>query len=82
MVTDAILKEMEKEGVDYEYLSFEKVPECIIKEHFPNIYSHCLAEGYDLLKEPVPIVPAQHYFMGGPATMPSSLQINCTSPFL
>ena len=65
VVTDAILKEMEKEGVDYEYLSFEKVPECIIKEHFPNIYSHCLAEGYDLLKEPVPIVPAQHYFMGG-----------------
>lgn len=65
VVTEAILKEMEKEGAEYEYLSFEKVPENIVKEHFPNIYQHCLEEGYDLLHEPVPIVPAQHYFMGG-----------------
>lgn len=65
IVTAAIQKEMEKEDVDYEYLSFAKVPEQIVKEHFPNIYRHCLAEGYDLLREPVPIVPAQHYFMGG-----------------
>lgn len=65
VVTDAIMKEMEKEGTEYEYISFEKVPERIVKEHFPNIYQHCLEEGYDLLREPVPIVPAQHYFMGG-----------------
>lgn len=56
---------MEKEGTAYEYLSFENVPENIIREHFPNIYQRCLEEGFDLLKEPVPIVPAQHYFMGG-----------------
>ena len=36
-----------------------------MRAHFPNIYRHCLEEGYDLLHEPVPIVPAQHYFMGG-----------------
>lgn len=65
VVTEAIMKEMEKEGTEYEYISFEKVPENIVKEHFPNIYKHCLEEGYDLLHEPVPIVPAQHYFMGG-----------------
>lgn len=65
VVTEAILKEMEKEGTAYEFLSFEHVPKNIVKEHFPNIYSRCLEEGYDLLKEPVPIVPAQHYFMGG-----------------
>lgn len=65
IVTEAMLKEMEKEGMEYEYLSFEKVPENIVREHFPNIYKRCLEEGYDLLKEPVPIVPAQHYFMGG-----------------
>lgn len=65
VVTEAIQKEMEKEKTKYEFLSFEKVPENIIKEHFPNIYQRCLEEGYDLLKEPVPIVPAQHYFMGG-----------------
>lgn len=65
VVTDAIMKEMEKEGTEFEYISFEKVPEHIVKAHFPNIYRHCLEEGYDLLREPVPIVPAQHYFMGG-----------------
>ena len=65
VVTEAIFREMEKEGTEYEYLSFEKVPENIVREHFPNIYKRCHEEGYDLLKEPVPIVPAQHYFMGG-----------------
>lgn len=65
VVTQAIYEEMKKEQVKYEYLSFEKVPRKAILEHFPNIYQKCLDEGYDLLKEPVPIVPAQHYFMGG-----------------
>ena len=36
-----------------------------ILQHFPNIYKHCLEEGYDVLKEPIPVVPAQHYHMGG-----------------
>ena len=37
----------------------------VILSHFPNIYQQCLEEGYDPCKEPVPVVPAQHYFMGG-----------------
>jgi L-aspartate oxidase len=65
VVTQAILNEMEKENVTHEFISFENVPKEIITEHFPNIYQRCLEEGYDLLKEPAPIVPAQHYFMGG-----------------
>jgi L-aspartate oxidase len=65
VVTKAILEEMKKEGTDYEYLSFSHVPEETIRGHFPHIYERCLEEGYDILKEPVPIVPAQHYFMGG-----------------
>ena len=65
VVTKAILEEMEREGVKHEFLSFENVSEETIKSHFPNIYRKCLEEGYDILKEPIPIVPAQHYFMGG-----------------
>lgn len=65
VVTEAIHEEMEKEGTDHEFLSFEHVPENVILGHFPNIYKRCQEEGYDILKEPIPIVPAQHYFMGG-----------------
>lgn len=52
VVTKAIREEMEKEGVDHEFISFENVPEEIIKGHFPHIYEKCLEEGYDILKEP------------------------------
>ena len=65
MVSAAIHKEMEKEQVEYEFLSFANVPKETILHHFPHIYEHCLKHGYDILKEPIPIVPAQHYFMGG-----------------
>lgn len=65
VVSAAIEKEMKKENVDHEFLSFENVPKETILEHFPHIYEYCLEHGYDILKEPIPIVPAQHYFMGG-----------------
>lgn len=64
-VTSAILKEMKKEGTSHVWLSMTPIPEKIIKAHFPHIYEKCLEEGYDVLKEPIPVVPAQHYFMGG-----------------
>ena len=65
VVSAAIEKEMKKEHVDHEFLSFENVPKETILEHFPHIREFCLEHGYDILKEPIPIVPAQHYFMGG-----------------
>lgn len=65
VVTEAIYKEMKKEGTKHVWLSLAPIPEEKIKTHFPNIYRHCLEEGYDVTKESIPVVPSQHYFMGG-----------------
>lgn len=65
IVADAIFKEMKREGSEHVWLSLAPIPEEEIKTHFPNIYMHCLDEGYDVTKEPIPVVPSQHYFMGG-----------------
>lgn len=64
-VSQAIFAEMEKTGAKHVWLSMENIPREDILSHFPNIYETCLKEGYDCLKEPIPVVPAQHYFMGG-----------------
>lgn len=65
VVTQAIREQMEKDGADYVWLSMEHIPRETILKHFPNIYQHCLEEGYDVTRECIPVVPAQHYFMGG-----------------
>ena len=65
VVANAIFAEMKKEGSKHVWLSLAPIPEEEIKTHFPNIYQRCLDEGYDATKEPIPVVPSQHYFMGG-----------------
>ncbi len=65
VVADAIFKQMKKEGSEHVWLSMAPIPENEIKTHFPHIYQHCLEVGYDVTKEPIPVVPSQHYFMGG-----------------
>ncbi len=65
VVANAIFAEMEKEGSEHVWLDLTPIGEEEIKSHFPNIYEKCLKHGYDITKEPIPITPAQHYFMGG-----------------
>ena len=65
VVANAIFAEMKKEGSKHVWLSLAPISEEEIKTHFPNIYQRCLEEGYDATKEPIPVVPSQHYFMGG-----------------
>ncbi len=67
VVTQAIRKEMKKEGTKHVWLSLAPIPKEEILSHFPNIYAKCMEAGYDITKEPIPVVPAQHYFMGGVA---------------
>ena len=65
VVAAAIREQMEKDGTDFVWLSMAPIDKETILRHFPNIYQHCLEEGYDVTKECIPVVPAQHYFMGG-----------------
>lgn len=65
VVSKAIFDEMEKENSEHVWLSFENIDKNHILQHFPTIYETCLKEGYDITKEKIPVVPAQHYFMGG-----------------
>ena len=65
VVATAIKEQMKKDHTDYVLLSMENIDKETILNHFPNIYRRCMEEGYDVTKECIPVVPAQHYFMGG-----------------
>ena len=65
VVSAAIYRQMAAERSDYVRLSFANMPKDEITGHFKNIYQRCLEEGFDITREPIPVVPAQHYFMGG-----------------
>ncbi|WP_443863281.1 L-aspartate oxidase [Fusobacterium ulcerans] len=66
-LTKKILEQMEKDGTNHVWLDMKPVIKkgIDIKKRFPNIVKKCLEEGYDVEKECIPVVPAQHYFMGG-----------------
>ena len=65
VVSEAIFEEMRRTGAPHVWLSFEHVPREVIEGHFSHILERCLEEGYDIRERPIPVVPAQHYFMGG-----------------
>lgn len=65
IVSSAIWKQMKQDNTPHVWLSMAPIPKEVIMNHFPNIYNRCLEEGYDVTKECIPVVPAQHYFMGG-----------------
>lgn len=64
-LTAKIHEQMEKDKAPHVWLSMEHIPREEIAAHFPNIVKHCKEKGYDVYKECIPVVPAQHYFMGG-----------------
>lgn len=65
LLTKAILEQMEKDGTEFVWEDLRTIPENELNRHFPNIVEHCREMGYDVTKECIPVVPAQHYFMGG-----------------
>ncbi|WP_373213858.1 L-aspartate oxidase [Ruminococcus sp. 5_1_39BFAA] len=65
ILSQKIHEQMKKDGMPHVWLDMRPLGEEKIRTHFPHIYQHCLEEGFDVTKECIPVVPAQHYFMGG-----------------
>lgn len=65
VVTAAIRKQMKLDGTEFVWEDLRTIPKDVVENHFPNIVEHCKQRGFDVYTEPIPVVPAQHYFMGG-----------------
>lgn len=65
VLTEKIYEQMKKDNMPYVWLSMERIPKEELLNHFPNIVKRCREQGYDVFRECIPVVPAQHYFMGG-----------------
>ena len=64
-VSRAMYREMEDEGSEYLLLDATRITEVSLEERFPGIFQKCMSVGLDMRKEPIPVVPAAHYFCGG-----------------
>ena len=64
-VTRAIYEEMTNTNSNYVYLDLASYAKIDVKKRFPNIYKTCRQFGIDIIKQPIPVVPAAHYCCGG-----------------
>jgi L-aspartate oxidase len=66
IVARAIYSEMVDRGYPYVLLDIASHQSAdYIRERFPHIYAYCLEQNIDITRQPIPVVPAAHYFCGG-----------------
>lgn len=68
VVSRAIAAEMKRTGAQTVYLDMTALDERFLRRRFPKIYETCRRYGVDIAREPIPVSPAAHYFMGGVRT--------------
>jgi len=68
IVARAIARELAKSGADHVYLDITHKSREFLEQRFPTIYTECLGRGIDIAKDYIPVLPVQHYLMGGVKT--------------
>lgn len=68
VVARAIDREMKRSADPYVLLDCSPIPPEEIRARFPNILAETARRGIDILREPLPVVPAAHYLCGGVLT--------------